>query len=118
MQRLARDGYDDYTALLGSAFQDYALQWNERLRLTQEATVFVSEQGSIGSMGGRSTVSGLPANPSASGNYRVKFNSALQTKMMDKVSLLVRYEYDYDRSIPEPVLRSDSRLTTSLGYSW
>lgn len=114
VQRLARDDYNDYTTLLGSAFQDYILQWNERLRFTQEATVLVAEQGSIAQMGGRSTVAAAPSD----GNYRIKFNAALQTKMTDKVSLNLRYEYDYDRSIPETVLRSDSRLTTSLGYAW
>ena len=114
VQRLARDGYDDLTTLLGSAFQDYTLQWNERLRFTQEATVMLAEDGSIAQFGGRSNVATAPTD----GNYRVKFNAALQTKMTDNVSLSLRYEYDYDRSVPEPVLRSDSRLTTSLGYAW
>lgn len=113
LQRLDRDGYDEYTGVLGSAFQDYVLQWNPRLRLTQEATVLVAEQGSIARYGGQSSVQ-APSD----GNYRVKFNAALQTKMTDKVSLNLRYEYDYDHSLPEPVLRSDSRLTTSLGYMW
>jgi putative salt-induced outer membrane protein YdiY len=52
------------------------------------------------------------------GNYRLRFNAALQSKVTKQMSVNLRYEYDYDRSIAESELRADSRLTTSLGYSW
>lgn len=114
VQRLSRDGYEDYTALLGSAFQDYSLQLNNRLKLTQEATVFIADSPNMSARGGRSTVTFAPSD----GNYRVKFNAALQSRMTDRISLNLRYELDYDHSIPDPTYRSDSRLTSSLGYAW
>lgn len=114
LQRLAREGFDDQTALLGSFFQDYAFTLNDRLKLAQEASVFVADSASLAARGGRTVVTGAPAD----GNYRLKFNTTLQSKMTDQVSLNLRYEYDYDRSLPDPDLRADSRLTTSLGYTW
>lgn len=114
LQRLARDGYEDYTALLGSAFQDFSVQFNNRLKLTQEATVFIADSPSMSARGGRSTVVFAPSD----GNYRVKFNAALQSRMTDRISLNLRYEVDYDHSVPDPNYRSDSRLTSSLGYAW
>lgn len=114
VQRLAREGFEDETALLGTFFQDYAFALSERLRVAQEASVFVTDDTGLAARGGRSTGSGAPAD----GNYRVKFNTALQGKMTEQVSLNLRYDYDYDRSLPNPDLRADSRLTTSLGYAW
>lgn len=114
VQRLSRDGYEDYTALLGSAFQDYSLQWDKRFKLTQEATVFLADSPNMSARGGRSAVAGAPAD----GNYRIKFNAALQSRMTERISLNLRYELDYDHSVPDPNFRSDSRLTSSLGYTW
>lgn len=114
LQRLSRDGYEDYTALLGSAFQDYTLQFDKRLKFTQEATVFVADSPNMSARGGRSTFTGAPAD----GNYRVKFNAALQSRVTDSLSLNLRYEVDYDHSVPDPNYRSDARLTSSLGYAW
>jgi putative salt-induced outer membrane protein YdiY len=115
LQRISRDGYENNTALLGSAFQDYSWQWNERVKFTQEATVFFADDASLAVRGGPSAP--LTTN-SADGNYRLKFNAALQTRMTDRVSLNLRYELDYDHSVPDPTFRSDSRLTSSLGYAW
>lgn len=113
VRHLAREGEDDNTTLLGSTFQDYTLHWNDRFKLTQEATLFVADRANISGRGGAP----LLGTPQA-GNYRVRFNAAVQTKMTEQMSLNLRYEYDYDRSIPDPILRSDARLTTSLGYLW
>lgn len=114
VQHLAREGYDDTTALLGSFFQDYSLALNSRLKLAQEATVFVADSAGLAARGGRTALATAPSDAS----YRVKFNTALQGRMSDHVSLTLRYEYDYDGSLPNPDLREDSRLTTSVGYSW
>jgi len=111
VQWLDRDGNPQNTALLGSAFQDYSLRFNDRVRLTQEATVLFADGDSLS---GTPSVGTAPSD----GNYRVKFNAALQTKMTPKASLNLRYEYDYDTSVTDTSLRADSRLTTSLGYSW
>ncbi len=114
VQRLSREGYEDYTALLGSAFQDYSLQWDKRFKFTQEATFFLADSPNMSARGGRSTVVGAPAD----GNFRFKFNAALQSRMTERISLNLRYELDYDHSVPDPTFRSDSRLTSSLGYAW
>lgn len=114
LQRLSRDDFEDYTALLGSAFQDYTLQWDKRFKFTQEATVFLADSPNMSARGGRSSVVGAPAD----GNFRVKLNAALQSRVTDSLSLNLRYELDYDHSVPDPNYRSDSRLTSSLGYAW
>lgn len=114
LQRLSRDDFEDYTALLGSAFQDYTIQWDKRFKFTQEATVFLADSPNMSARGGRSTFTGAPSD----GNFRVKFNAALQSRMTERVSLNLRYEVDYDHSVPDPNYRSDSRLTSSLGYAW
>jgi putative salt-induced outer membrane protein YdiY len=105
------DGLADQTTVLGSIFQDYAFQWTSRLKLTQEANLlFTNATGvSLRSSGGPVAVDG---------NYRFKFNSGLQSKVNDHLSLNVRFEYDYDRSVIDSNLRTDERLSTSLGYLW
>lgn len=113
LQQQARKGYEDETVLLGSAFQDFAFSWTDRLKLTQESSVQFSDNTPAFSRN-----SAVAATAPSNGNYRFKFNTALQTKMTDQMSLNLRFEYDYDHSIPEVVLRGDSRLTTSLGYTW
>lgn len=111
LQYLDREEAKPETALLGSFFQDYAYELNSRVKLTQESSLMISDKGAIGV---RSTVTNAPAE----GSYRVKFNSGLQSKVTDKMSLNLRFEYDYDRSVIDANLRADQRLTTSLGYIW
>ena len=111
VQYLQRKEYNDQTALLGSFFQDYTYQLNSRLKLVQEASFMVSDKGTL------NLKSGL-ANTTADGSYRLKFNTGVQSKVTDHMSLNVRFEYDYDRSVIDSDLRADQRLTTSLGYLW
>jgi len=115
LQRFERKGYVDQTALLGSAFQDYVFTWNDRLKLTQESTVQIADRAPVLA---RNTSSVVQLAAPKDGNYRLRFNTALQSKVSNHLSLNLRYEYDYDRSIAETDLRADSRLTTSLGYTW
>lgn len=111
VQYLDRVNTDEQTALLASLFQDYAYQWNSRVKLVQESTFMVSDTGTL------IVRSGL-ANAPTEGSYRLKFNTGVQSKVTNRMSLNVRFEYDYDRSILESELRADQRLTTSLGYIW
>jgi putative salt-induced outer membrane protein YdiY len=115
LQRYEREGYLDQTAVLGSAFQDYAYAWNDRVKLTQESSLQFSDRAPAIA---RNVAGGTLADDTPDGTYRLKLNTTLQTKMTDQVSLNLRYEYDFDRSIVEPELRADSRLTTSLVYAW
>ncbi len=107
------DGLEDRKTVLGSIFQDYALQWNSRLKVTQESNLlFTNAAGASlrNPSGATTTVDG--------GSYRFKFNSGLQSKVNDHLSLNLRFEYDYDGSVIDANLRADQRLSTSLGYLW
>lgn len=111
-QYLERDGSEPQTALLGSFFQDYAYELSNRVKVTQESSFMYSDTGAL------TTRSGVITSAPTEGSYRLKFNTAMQSKVTDQVSLNVRFEYDYDRSILDVDLRTDQRLTTSLGYIW
>ncbi len=115
LQRFERQGYLDQTAVLGSAFQDYSFAWNDRVKLTQESTFQFSDRAPAiaRNVPGTTLVEDAP-----DGTYRLRLNTAIQTRMTDQVSLNLRYEYDFDRSISEADLRADSRITTSLVYAW
>lgn len=107
------DEVDGQTAFLGNVFEDYAYSWSSRLKFTQEASVLMSDKTSFDVYN--------PATDSitqADGNYRLKFNAALQSKITTQISLNLRFDYGYDRTVADPNLRDDQRLTTSLGYTW
>lgn len=111
-QYLDREGAAVQTALLGSFFQDYAYEMSNRVKVTQESSFMYSDTGAL------TTRSGVIAAAPTEGSYRLKFNTGVQSKVTDRMSLNVRFEYDYDRSILDADLRTDQRLTTSLGYIW
>jgi putative salt-induced outer membrane protein YdiY len=111
VQFLARANSGDQTALLGAFFQDYAYQWNSRVKLVEESSLMVSDTGTL------NVKSALTSTP-VEGSYRMRFNTGVQSKVTDRMSLNVRFEYDYDRSVLDHELRADQRLTTSLGYIW
>lgn len=113
VQHLRREGLENETSLLGSVFQDYSYAWTDRFKLTQEANLLVSGENSFAQLGGTSS---LPVQ--VDGSLRMRFNTALQSKVTSQVYLNIRYEYDYDRAVPDPDFRGDQRITTSLGYNW
>ena len=51
-------------------------------------------------------------------NYKVRFNSTLQGKMSERISLNLRYEFEYDNAILNKEARSDQRITSSVGYAF
>lgn len=111
-QYLDRENTEAQTTLLGSFFQDYAYEVNSRLKLTQESSFMYSDTGAL------TTRTGSMVGAPTAGSYRLKFNTGMQSKVTDFMSLNVRFEYDYDRSILDRELRTDQRFTTSLGYMW
>lgn len=111
-QYLDRTDTETKTTVLGSFFQDYVYEVNSRLKLTQESSFMYSDTGALTSQ------SGATAGAPTAGSYRLKFNTGMQSKVTNSMSLNVRFEYDYDRSILDPELRTDQRFTTSLGYMW
>lgn len=111
VQYLQREAVDGHTALLGAFFQDYSYQVSNRLKLVQESSLMVSDRGAL-------NPHATSANAPGEGSYRFKFNTGVQSKLTDFMSLNVRFEYDYNRSIIESELRADQRLTTAIGYLW
>lgn len=111
-QYLDRENTEAQTTLLGSFFQDYAYEVNSRLKLTQESSFMYSDTGALTSR------AGTQLSAPTAGSYRLKFNTGMQSKVTDRMSLNVRFEYDYDRSVLDSDLRTDQRFTTSLGYLW
>ncbi len=89
---------------LSELFQDYSYKINGRLSFLQESNVLYST---------RPIVHG---NQSMQ-NYRIRFNTALQGRVSDRVSLNIRYEFEYDKSVANPDLRTDQRVTSSIGYA-
>ena len=51
-------------------------------------------------------------------NYKVRFNSTLQGKLSERISINLRYEYEYDNAILDENGRTDKRVTSSVGYSF
>lgn len=111
VQYLDRPDTKSQTALLGSLFQDYAYDLNPRLKITQEANITYTDAGTWSVRDGKLSVA-------QQGSYRLKFNTGVQSKVSEHMSVNVRFEYDYDRSVLERNLRADQRLTTSFGYLW
>jgi putative salt-induced outer membrane protein YdiY len=103
------------TGLLGTVFQDFAHTWTGGLRFSQESSLALATDQPLAAA--PSPLGSTPV-PAAGGNYRVRFNAALNGKMPGHTTYTVRYDYNFDRSVFDPNLRSDQRLTTSLGYVW
>jgi len=108
-QYLDREDATAGTALLGTLFQDYAFTFSDRLKLNQESSFQIASERLSAT-----TVTGQQAE----GNYRVKFNSSIQSKVTSQMSLNLRYEYDYDSTVADSRLRGDQRLITALGYTF
>ena len=89
---------------LSEFFQDYSYKINGRLSFLQEASALYSTKPVFHGI--------APAD-----NYRIRFNSALQGKVSERVSLNIRYEYEYDSTVSNPALRTDKRVTSSIGYA-
>lgn len=98
------DGITEDKKLLGEFFQDYTYHFSGRLSFLQDTNFQYSPK--YVSNGERD----VP-------NYRFRFNAALQGKISERVSLNLRYEYEYDNTVPFAAERQDQRITSSIGYS-
>lgn len=98
------NGIKEETSILGEFFQDYTYRLNGRLSFLQDTNVLYSPRPTSN---GESDVN----------NYRFRFNSALQGKVSERVSLNLRYEYEYDNAVPFGGEKRDQRITSSVGYS-
>ena len=104
MRMREANGVEEETSFLGEFFQDYTYQLNGRLSFLQDTNVTYSPRPT--SNGERDVA-----------NYRFRFNSALQGKVTERVTLNLRYEYEYDNTIPYDAEKMDQRITSSVGYS-
>jgi hypothetical protein len=101
--------------VLGSVFQDFARSLPGGFKFSEEASVAYSGDRPYRTA---PTVVGTAPPPADGGNYRLRFNTLFQGKLTDEITFNLRYDLDYDRSVPDPASRLDRRLTTSLGYTW
>lgn len=106
---LSSDGW----AYLIEAFQDYTWRINGRITISQNASAFYSPP----ELGSRNIASSA-ANDGSLGNYRLRFNSTLQGKVTDQISMNLRYEFEHDATIANPALRDDQRISSSIGYAF
>ena len=97
-------GVTEDIVYLGEFFQDYSYKINGRLSFLQESNALYASKPV------------LHAGQEAD-NYRVRFNTALQGKVSERVSLNLRFEYEYDNTVVNPALRADQRVTSSIGYA-
>lgn len=100
---------------LGEFFQDYTYKINGRLSFSQAINALYSPDSQARSISTGTSVSNLTQEAE---NYKVRFNSALQGKMSERISLNLRYEYEYDNAINNPAARTDQRITSSVGYAF
>lgn len=99
----------------GELFQDYTYKINGRLTVSQALNALYSPNGRA-----RLATSTINTNTLADDvdNYKVRFNSTLQGKMSERISLNLRYEYEYDNAVLNREARSDQRVTSSVGYAF
>ncbi len=90
--------------LLTEFFEDYTYKINGRFTLTQNLLAQWSSKEA-------------PNNPAAQ-NYKVRFNAALQGRVTTKLSMNLRFEYEFDNSILNRSARTDQRISSSLGYAF
>lgn len=98
-----------------SFFQDYDFKINDRITFKQDSTA----QYSPIDRARYSIVNGQPvlANDTAA-NFQVRFNATLQGKLTHRITANLRYEYEYDNTIIDQRMKSDKRISTTLGYAF
>jgi len=108
-------GADPGTTYLGEVFQDYTFKVNGRLTLLQNLNLLYSPEGRTRTLVNAAT-SSLYRDEAE--NYKLRFNSTLQGKLSERISINLRYEYEYDNAILDENGRTDRRVTSSVGYSF
>lgn len=98
----------------GEVFQDYTYKINGRMTISQSLNALYSPNGNDRLANAAAASTSLPEGD----NYKVRFNSTLQGKMSERISLNLRYEYEYDNAILDKEARSDQRITSSIGYAF
>ncbi|OIR15045.1 hypothetical protein GALL_41640 [mine drainage metagenome] len=100
---------------LGDLFEDYLFKFNDRVNLKQSASVQYSpiSNQSITLINGKQSA----ANDQAT-NYSLRFNVALQSKLTHRITLNLHYDLAYDNAIYDPSLKTDQRISSTIGYAF
>jgi hypothetical protein len=100
---------------LAEIFQDYTYRINKRMTVRQDMRYQYSPDGGTRFL----TVKNQPASTLEEAiNYKVSFNSVLQGRLTQKLSLNLRFEFEYDNAVSDKSARTDQRITSSLGYAF
>lgn len=96
-------------------FQDYTYRFNKRITLRQNAQAQYSPEGGTRflSVGTQPSAAILEAD-----NYKIRFNTVLQGKLTRKLSMNLRFEYEYDNAVRPQTARTDQRIISSIGYAF
>lgn len=100
---------------LVEVFQDYTYQFNKRITLRQNAQAQYSPEGGTRFL----SVSNQPsATVGEADNYKIRFNTVLQGRLTRKLSMNLRFEYEYDNAVTPKSARIDQRIISSIGYAF
>lgn len=99
----------------GEIFQDYTFKVNDRITFIQDAVAQYSPSDRAFNIPNRGTPATV--NPEEQ-NYKVRFNSTLQGKVTEKISVNLRFEYELDNAIKIESARETQRITSAVGYAF
>ena len=100
---------------LVEVFQDYVYRVNKKFTLKQNAQFQYSPDGGTKFL----TVKTQPSSTvEEATNYKVRFNTVLQGKITEDLSLNLRFEFEYDNAVRPTSARTDQRIISSLGYAF
>ncbi|MCF3650840.1 DUF481 domain-containing protein [Synoicihabitans lomoniglobus] len=96
-------------------FQDYSYQISKRIKFVQDAVAQYSPDGRSRFV----TVANQPT-PTTEDlpNYKVRFNTALQGQITERIQINLRYEYEFDNAVSTSDAKTDQRITSSIGYGF
>lgn len=108
-------GIEGGFAALGEFFEDYTYRFNGRLTFLQDMLAQYSPK----SRDSYTIVNGtLTPTDGDEQNYKIRFNTTLQGKITERISMNLRFEYEFDNAIPNEDAKTDQRITSSLGYAF
>jgi putative salt-induced outer membrane protein YdiY len=107
-------GINTGVSYLGELFQDYTYKLNGRITFTQDSSVLYSPA----RRGHYVVIDNNLVQSDGTNNYRLRFNSSLQGKITQRISMNLRFEYEFDNSVINRDARSDERISSSIGYGF
>lgn len=105
------NGWAPYAEL----FQDYTFKINDRISFIQDAVAQYSPSDRAFNIPNRNAPKLVNADEQ---NYKVRFNSTLQGKVTERISVNLRFEYELDNAIQVEDARETQRITSSIGYAF